>query len=450
MTKKEDMNIAEDVAERYDDFALDRVPEKEKIHWITIAVMRFGQVSALSQFILGAALGFGMDFWPAFWAITLGAAVLEVATIFVGIAGQKEGLSTSLLVRWTGFGKYGSLLISLVIAVSMIGWFGIQNEVFAVGLQEILGGSVWAWSILTGLVVTLVVIFGILSLGIIAYITVPLFLIVVLYSITSALSDFSLGELISMSAPGDSISIAAGATMVAGGFMAGAIITPDISRYNRSSADVVKQSLWGILPGEYLIGLTGVILAHAMQSSDVISIVMGTSGTLGVIALITATIKINDFNLYAPSLAVVNFIDSVFKIRVNRVVITIVLGVLGTSLSVMGILSQFQGFLSILGIALPPVGGIIIAEYYFIRRYRKELKESREKGKLPETFEAWNPIALISWGVAFLVGLLIDWGIPSFNSMLVATLLYTFISLIINRNGNVMFGSINTYDKLKK
>lgn len=168
------------VAEKYDDYALERVPEKEKKHWFAIATMRFGQISALSQFLLGAALGFGMDFWTAFWAITLGSVILELVSIFVGIAGMREGMSTTLLVRWAGFGKLGSLLVSFVIAISMIGWFGIQNEVFANGLHEILGGPVWAWSIVTGLLVTLVVVFGIFSLGLAAYITVPLFLIVVL------------------------------------------------------------------------------------------------------------------------------------------------------------------------------------------------------------------------------------------------------------------------------
>lgn len=253
-----------------------------------------------------------------------------------------------------------------------------------------------------------------------------------------------------MSPPGTSISLAAGATMVAGGFIAGAIITPDVSRFNRSAADVVKQSILGISLGEYMIGLIGVILAHAAKSSDVISIVMGTSGILGTIVLITATIKINDFNLYSPSLAIVNIIDSIFKKRVNRTLVTIILGAFGTLLSVMGILSQFEGFLSILGVALPPVGGILTAEYFLIKRYRHALEESRARGELPSTYEAWNPITLIAWIAAFLVGLLVDWGIPSLNSLLTGGILYWGISSIVNHNKTVTFESVNTHEDLKK
>src|SRR5699024_6943167 len=381
----------------------------------------------------------------AFWAITIGAVLLEIVSIFVGIAGMREGMSTTLLVRWTGFGKYGSLLLSFILAVSMVGWFGVQNEVFAEGLQQMLGGQVWAWSIVTGLLVTLVVVFGILSIGVVAYITVPLFLIVVLYSVGTVFGDYSFGELINLPPPGDPISIQAGATMVAGSFMAGAIITPDISRFNRSKADVIKQTILGITLGEYLIGLIGVVLAHVIQSSDIISIVMGTSGFLGTIVLISATIKINDFNLYSPSLAIVNIVDSLFKKRVNRTVVTIIIGALGTLLSVMGILSQFEGFLNVLGVALPPVGGIITVEYFIIKRYWKDLNVSREKGLLPETYVLWNPVALISWVAAFLVGFFIEWGIPSLNSLFTSGLLYLIISMVINRDKKVIFGSVLTY-----
>ncbi len=443
MVKKEELTMSE----KFDDYALSRVPQSERKHWFGIATMRFGQVSALSTFLLGAALGFGMDFWTAFWAITLGALILEVTSIFVGIAGMKEGMSTTLLVRWTGFGKLGSMLLSIVIAVSMIGWFGIQNQVFATGLNQIVGGPVWMWSIVTGLAVTLIVVFGILSLGITAYITVPLFLLVIFYSISNVLTQFSIGELIGMPTPGPTISLATGASMVAGGFIAGAIITPDMSRFNRSVGDVIKQTVVGFTLGEYIIGLIGVILAHVAQSSDVISIILGTSGILGTVVLISATLKINDWNLYSSSLGIVNLYDLGFGKRVNRTLVTIILGVIGTLLSVLGILNQLEGFLVLLGVALPPVGGIMTAEYFLVRRYKKVLDETRAKGVLPDSYEQWNPITLIAWVAAIIVGLTIHWGIPSINSLLTGGFLYWIISSIANYKKVVTFGNVKTYEE---
>jgi cytosine permease len=42
----------------HDDYSLSRVPESERYSWVTVAIQRFGQLSALSQFLLGATLGF--------------------------------------------------------------------------------------------------------------------------------------------------------------------------------------------------------------------------------------------------------------------------------------------------------------------------------------------------------------------------------------------------------
>ena len=163
-----------------DDYALTRVPRSARYSWWSVAVQRFGQISALSQFLLGATLGYGMSFWNAFLAFTFGAVILEVVAIFVGIAGMREGLQTSVLARWTGFGHGGSSLIGLAIGISLIGWFGIQSAVSAQGLASLLGVfPVWAWSLIFGLAVTLIVLFGFHSMQWVANVTVPAFLVLV-------------------------------------------------------------------------------------------------------------------------------------------------------------------------------------------------------------------------------------------------------------------------------
>ncbi len=230
-----------------DDYALSRVPLAARYSWVSVAIQRFGQLSCLSQFLLGSALGFGMTFWSAFWALTFGSAILEIVSIIIGIAGQREGLSTSVLARWTGFGRYGATLLSVVIAVSLIGWFGVQNALFAKGLASLVGGlPLPAWSLICGMAVTLIVIFGFLSMAWTAYVTVPAFLMLAGWSIISALGQHSLAALIASPPPGPVLSLGEGTTLVAGGFIVGAVITPDMTRFNRSAADVVKQTVVGM------------------------------------------------------------------------------------------------------------------------------------------------------------------------------------------------------------
>jgi cytosine permease len=408
-----------------DDYALTRVPSSARYSWWSVAVQRFGQVSALSQFLLGATLGYGMGFWQGFLALTLGAVILEVVCIFVGVIGVKEGLSTSMLGRWTGFGRAGSALIGLAIGISLIGWFGIQSAVSAQGLAALVGGlPAWGWSLLFGLVVTAVVLRGFSSMAWTAYVTVPAFLILVGWSIISELSRHNVSTLVNQPAPGPHLGLLAGTTVVAGGFIVGAIITPDMTRFNRNIGDVVKQTLLGITLGEYVIGLAGVLLAHAVRSSDVTTIVTSSVGWVGILVVVAGTIKINDWNLYSSGLGLVNFVGTVFGRKLNRGIATAVIGIIGSVLAAAGILDKFTEFLTVLGVAFPPIAGIMVAEYFIVRRWRPELEAARLAGRLPEDAPMWVPATLLIWLAAGLVGQYVTVGLPSVNSLVVAFVLY--------------------------
>lgn len=408
-----------------DDYALVRVPQEARYSWWTVAVQRFGQVSALSQFLLGSTLGFGMGFWEAFLAFTLGAVILELVSIGVGIIGSREGLQTSMLTRWTGFGQGGSALVGVAIGISLIGWFGIQSGVSAEGLFSLIGVlPVWVWSLLFGLAVTFIVLWGFASMKWVAYITVPAFIGLVAWSIGSELFAHDVGALVASEPAGPSLSLLEGTTLVAGGFIVGAVITPDMTRFNRSAADVVKQTVVGFTVGEYLIGMSGVLLAHAIRSDDIITIVTSSVGWVGTLVIILGTLKINDWNLYSSGLGVVNFVGTVFGRRVNRAAVTLALGVVGSVLAAGGILDSFIGFLSLLGVAFPPIAGIMVAEYFVVKQWRPDLERSRAAGTLPETAPTWVPATLVIWVVAALIGQFATWGLPSINSLVAAFVLY--------------------------
>ncbi|MFE3451747.1 purine-cytosine permease family protein [Nonomuraea sp. NPDC059194] len=412
-----------------EDYPLERVPQSARYPWFNVAVQRFGQLSDLTQFLLGATLGAGLSFWGAFWAFTLGSVILEIVCIFVGIAGMREGLSTSVLARWTGFGRYGSTLIGVIITLSLFGWFGVQTAVFAAGLHSIMSWlPLWVWSLIAGLGVTALVIRGFKAMGLTAFITVPAFLGLAGWAMWVEISRHDLGALVASPPFGEPISIATGATIVAGSYIVGAVTTPDMTRFNRNTSDVIKQTLVGISLGEYVLGLAGVLLAYAVKSSDVIAIITASSGVVGVIVLISATVKINNWNLYSSALGLLNAVESTIGIKLNRVAVTVGIGVLGSILAAMGILERFTDFLLVLGVITPPIAGIMVAEYFVVKRWRPALEASREEGRLPETEPTWVPATLVIWAAAALVGWLSEqyqWiGIPALNSLLLAGLAY--------------------------
>lgn len=106
--------------------------------------------------------------------------------------------------------------------------------------------------------------------------------------------------------------------------------------------------------------------------------------------------------------------------------ITLVIGFIGTFLSVIGILDRFVDFLTLLGVLFPPIIGIMLVDYYILQSHRTLLAESRRTGRLPDITETprigWA--AIISSIVGGIIGFAIEWGIPAFNSLLAASLMY--------------------------
>ncbi|MFI6097784.1 purine-cytosine permease family protein [Lentzea sp. NPDC051213] len=405
----------------HDDQALTRVPDQARHPWLSVATQRFGQTTALSQLLLGATLGFGMTFWDAFLALTLGAVLLNAIAITVGVIGQREGLSTAILTRWTGFGHAGSAMLGLIIGLSSTGWFGVQTGLAGVTLADATGVlPAPVWSLVFGLVVTVIAVYGVRWMAWTAYVAVPAFLLLLGYLVLTSVQDIP--AVLSSPAPGEPIGMMTAVTLVTGSFIVGAAIAPDMTRFNRSSWDVVKQTVLGITAGEWIISLAGVILAHGLRTTDVMGVIGSTGGWIGALIVLTAVLKINDWNLYSASLAMVNFFDAVFNVRISRVQVTVMVGCAGSFLAAAGIVNQFSHFLVLLGVVFPPVTGIMIAEYYIVRRWRNEIISTRPR--VPRSAPSWVPVTVIIWPAAAIVGELLPFGQSSVNSLVLAFALY--------------------------
>ena len=143
-------------------------------------------------------------------------------------------------------------------------------------------------------------------------------------------------------------------------------------------------------------------------------------GVPSLLVLIAAQWTTNDNNLYTSSLGLSN----IFKTKKSNIVL--VLGVLGSLLGAFGMANYFISWLSILGIGVPPMAGIILADYFIIHKGSYDLEND---SKLP----AWNYYALVSWLIAGIVGYTFSWGIAALNSLVVAMVIYVAIMKAVNK-----------------
>jgi len=409
-------------------YSLYRVPLSARLSLLNVTLIRIGQMTSLSQFMLGAMLGHAMTFEQAMIATLCGTLILELLSLGLGIAGAREGLSISLLSRWCGFGRIGSALVGIIIAVSLLGWFGIQNSILANSLNYSTNhwfGFSWA-AIISGLTVTTLVAFGVKALNWTAKISVPLFTLVVGWIFFLLVKDHNIINLITTTPTGIAMTLSAAITAVVGGCMTGAFTTPDISRYCQSSRHVFWMTLTSIIIGEFIVNGIAILIAHALDTHDVVTIMGQTAGWIGLLTVILSPIKINDLNLYSSSLGVASAVEGLTGKKLSYVWLTITLGCIGTILSVLGILEKFVDFLTFLGILFPPIIGVMLIDYYIIQTNRKLLDASRQTGELPSLTSipliGWN--AIISCLLGSFVGATIDFGIPSLNSLLSASIAY--------------------------
>lgn len=409
-----------------DDYSLERVPEKGKTPMWKVLIVQIGGFVALSQFMLGAELGYGMSFWNAIIATTVGSTLLEVIAFALGVAGQREGLSTSLLSKWTGFGTIGSAVVGLTFGISLIGWFGIQNSIFAQGIIALLPGHISFPIVagITGLVVTFSVMFGFKGLSWTSNISVPAFILVIAIATYSMFKGHTLTALVTMAAPGAALSMSAAITMVTGNFIIGAIIMPDLNRFNHNAKDVFWVSVIGTLIGELGVNILGVLMAHAVGKSDIMPIIYQLTGGFGILLVIFSSVKVNDLNLYSASLDFANFFKQVFHWDLNRGMITVVSGLIGTFLSVVGLIDHFSDFLTMLGLIFPPIASIMFIDYWLLKRSRKELDASRALGELPKSAETFPIVTIVAWVVGTAAGVFANWGIQSLNVLVISGVVY--------------------------
>lgn len=357
------------------------IKEEERQSWISIALVWIGCLICVPSLMVGGMIGSGLPLGKCVIAIVIGYGIIIAYMSFIGMQGCDTGLPTAAMASGALGEKGSRYIISIILAIACIGWFGIQAGVcgtsFASMMEHITGKPipVWASSLIWGLIMVLSACFRFAGLKWLNKIAVPLLLIVCAYTLISCLMNGGMEALRAHEPTQPMSMVTAISTTVATFALAGAI-SSDYCRFAKSRKDVVKSSVIGVLPAGLVMLLVGAILSIAVGTYD-ISVVLSTAGLpiIGLIALILATWTTNVANAYSGGLALANLLgQDEEKSRLT----TGIAGIVGTVLAVVGILNSLQGFLSLLSAFVPALVGTLIADYWIIGKGKKEGFRIRE------------------------------------------------------------------------
>ena len=386
------------------------IKESERQSWLSLAMIWTGSMICIPCLMIGGVLGSGLSLSGVILAVLAGYGIVCLYMCLVGMESCDTGLPTVSMASAVLGEKGAQFIISLMLAIACVGWFGIQSAVCGESFSAMVAGFTgfeipsWISSIFWGLVMLLTAVYGYNGLKILNFIAVPALLIVLAYSMFLALSGGGL-ETIKTFSPSSQMSFISAISMVVASFALGGVISGDYSRYAKSRKDVVKSTVLGVFPSGMVMMLIGAILSIVTGQYD-ISLVLAAVGVpaLGLVALVLATWTTNVTNAYSGGLAVSNlfgFGEDRFKVSCA------VAGVIGTILAAAGLLSEFEFFLNILSALIPPIAGVMIASYWILGKGRKENLRQKEGWYIPGiiSFAAGAVVAYVTGSIAvFLIG----------------------------------------------
>ncbi len=117
----------------------------EQRTWSTwhIAALWIGMAVCIPTYTLAASMiDAGMSWWQAVLTVALGNCIVLVPMILNGHPGAKYGIPFPVLMR-ASFGTRGANIPALARALVACGWFGIQTWIGGLSIYQVLGGLGW-------------------------------------------------------------------------------------------------------------------------------------------------------------------------------------------------------------------------------------------------------------------------------------------------------------------
>lgn len=383
----------------------------------------------------------GMNWWQSVLTIFLGNLIVLIPMILNGHAGTKYGIPFPVFAR-ASFGSTGANIPALLRAIVACGWFGIQTWIGGVSLYQIL--RVWIPSLsepmVTGffppvlemicflifLIINMVVVyFGVESIRKLLVFK-AVFLPVAAFALLfwAIYSTQGLGEILNQPSKFQNTSefwtfFFPALTGMVGFWATLSLNIPDFTRYATSQKAQINGQMIGLPPSMAVFSFIGVVVTSATV------IIYGTTiwdpvilagkfenkilVTVAMLAIAISTLATNiAANIVSPANDFANLNPQKISFRTGGY-ITGIIGVLICPWKLIAdpsgyIFTWLVGYSSLLG----PIGGIMIADYYFIRKKELIVEDLYQQGKSYFYKNGYNSKAI----AALLLGILPN--IPGF------------------------------------
>lgn len=411
------------------DYEVSSVPKDKRRSMFNMTVVTTGLAVAMSTLYTGQALAPGLTLGQSILSTILGCAVLWGIMVLTGTIGVKTGFATAFNAR-RSLGLKGSRVLSLIMAIPLIGWFAFQASFFGQTVSLLFPESVvfspQVAAVWGGLLMTSTAVFGFRGLTWLSLFAFPFLYLYSIYGVYLANSQETISALLQL-APAGKMSIGAGMTIVIGSYAVGAVNQADISRYGKSTMHNLLASLFAMICFAIAI-IAGVIMIMASQASNIMqaTLVLGM-GAFSLLFIMLLQWTSNDNNLYAAALAICNLK------QFEKWKVSLIIGIASSIVAGLGIYGYFDAFLSVLGTFIPPMGGVLAVDFYLFHKERHS-HEYVDDTTIPDYNRAGLFSFLVTGALTYTLSKLgVNLFIDALFSMALAAILYFVLTKVAEK-----------------
>jgi cytosine permease len=382
-----------------------------------------GFVLSLTAFLIGTKVGKSVTLAKGLIALITGNMILAAYAGVIGLIGMKTRRSSTVILRPV-FGLQGQILVSALITFINISFvsvyasmIGSQLASFFPSLSPYFG--LFAFIIVVG-AVNLIGFKGLSVLGKIGVPALAFFVVLGLIKVHSKVGFEALAEAV----PSDPLPWIAVLSFVTASWMTGGTLSSDLTRFARKPHYVFIVTFGAFLCVTVLEAV-GLICSLSTGEGNLVNILneLGLDSVAIFIYLLLGLTS-GQAIVYSFSLAVMNITkvlnggkeSRIFNNHFWIVAGCIIASVVGVIMTRTGLLFSFLNFVKVIGIAVPPVGGLIMAHFLIVERNFERPFEKMPAIRFP-AFAAW--FAGVA-GAHFM-----KFGIAPLNGFFVAIAVYT-------------------------
>lgn len=416
-----------------EDYSVSQVPESQTINGWRVAAIVIGINVGLATFLNGAQVSSALGLGDALLCAFLAGLMLCIMGSLTAIASVRSRLTTYVLVQCS-FGLKGAVIVNIILAIIHLGWFGVNASFFGsamvASIEALYGttGPFGAIVILGSLLMSITTIFGFKALNKLALWAIPILLGIFITVFVMSIEKY--GVVTVDPTPVIPMTFGIALSTLVGSNLLTVAAMPDLSRFIKTNKQAVIGMLLSFPIATPLLLLLAAVPTMAADDVNIMNIITGFGlGVPALVILIFSTWTANSVNLYSSSLSMSATLPSI-----KPWVFTIIGGLLGGVVAVVGIVDSFVPFLLILGIIIPPIAAIYVIDNFTIFRNGYDL-EALSKG--PSVH--W--VSIITWFVSAGVALASMFNVftlttaPAIDATLVATVLYlTLRKIFLKKN----------------